>query len=272
MSVEKQIAYNGQIVYWSLTDGTNVDVLRDGFSAIGKAHLIPETQADNAALKRAIASVFSDKRTLVRPLSGVVGYAVVHEDPSGDEMEYEEEARFALLDGELYSNPLDHPANERISEIYSFERKLVTASKLGGVLVRAARELDGIPLRPRGGAYWIPDHQADAWENIVNVVESSRHGNVTWKLRTTTDENTVNAVCDSLITEVEKEIESLTEEIQEGDLGERGIKNREKKAQELDALVSRYEKRLGKTLTQVKEQIAEVEKLAVAALLDSMVA
>ena len=169
MSVEKKVKYNGITVFWSLSDGTNIDLLRKGFEDIGWSHLLPETQEDSQALRRSLVHHFPGKRTLIRPLKGIVGYAVVHEDPDGKEMEYNEEVRMGLVDGKLFSNPMEHPLREAIAETYQFEKKLVTAAKLGGVLVRAARELSGIPLRPRGGFYWIPDSKADDWERIVNV-------------------------------------------------------------------------------------------------------
>ncbi len=270
MSVEKKIKYNGITVFWSLTDGTNIEVLRDGFEEIGWLHLLPEVQEDSQALRRALAHHFPGKRTLIRPLKGIVGYAVVNEDASGDEMEYDEEVRMGLVDGKLFSNPMDHPLREAVSDTYRFEKKLVTAAKLGGVLVRAARELNGIPLRPRGGFYWIPDSSAEKWEQIVDVVERARSGNVTWKMKTTTDENTVEAVCDSLVIQVENQLAKLESDLEEGELGKRALKTREKDAQELDSLVANYEEILGKTLEGLRSRASEVESAACVALLEAM--
>ena len=87
---------------------------------------------------------------------------------------------FGVINDELFSNPLDHPLRETIRQSYLVEKNLVTAAKLGGILVNACRELKGIPLRPRGGFYWIPEANKARWEQIVGVVEKSNIANTTY--------------------------------------------------------------------------------------------
>tara|TARA_R100001594_G_scaffold29905_1_gene55735 strand:- start:1839 stop:2654 length:816 start_codon:yes stop_codon:yes gene_type:complete len=268
--IEKSIDYNGSIVYWSLSDGTNIHLLRQGLQDIGRAHLIPETRVDLQALQRSIREAFPGKRTLVRPLSGKPGYAVVHEHSGGTEMEYEEEVRFAVVANEIFCSESNHPKLAFIEDEYQNQKDLVTANKLGGVLVKACQELQGIPLRNRGGLYWIPEANRLKWEEIVRVVERCNIRNTTSLVKTTTDKKTLDAVCDSLVHQVSKKLENLETSLEEGELGKRGLKTREREAQELDDLVQTYEKILGKTLTSLRDRASDVESAASMALLEAM--
>lgn len=266
--IEKEIKYNGVCVWWSLCDRTSEEELRQGFQALGRAELIPERIDDRYALQRALQSLYPDRRALVRPLGrGVVGYALVHEDPNGTEMEYQEELRAALLNGQLLISPAEHSAREELTTRYREERNFVTASKLGGVLVRAARALSGISLRSRGGFYWIPEQNLEKWRAIAQVVEDAHGSNRISMMRTTTDEDSVDSVCDSLIAQVQSGLAQVEEKLATGDLGKRGLRTQQAEAKELDRLVQKYEKILGRTLDSLRTQTAQVEAQASMAVL-----
>jgi len=274
MSIEKSVKYNGITVFWSLTDGTSISKLRDGFDLIGRQDLLPDTQNVAQALRRAIQQNFPTRNKIIRPLKGGIGFAVVHEEETIDEnnnrkLVHEEELR-VVYSGCILSNPCDHPKMDAIEEAFRVERQQVTAAKLGGILVKACNGLSGIPLRPRGGFYWIPNSKADEWESIVNVIEQANPSNRVWRMKTTTDNETVDAVCDSLVIEVEKQLENLSESILTEDLGKRALKTKETNALELKALVSEYEQILGKTLTKLQEKAEEVHASASVALLQCL--
>ena len=79
--IKKEIKYNGTLTYWSLTEGTNRESLRAGFTALNKPHLLPEVLEDSQALRRSMQKHFGgSNRVLIRPLDGIVGYEVVREE------------------------------------------------------------------------------------------------------------------------------------------------------------------------------------------------
>ena len=108
------------------------------------------------------------------------------------------------------------------------------------------------------------------WEEIVRVVERCNIRNTTSLVKTTTDKKTLDAVCDSLVHQVSKKLENLETSLEEGELGKRGLKTREREAQELDDLMQTYEKILGKTLTSLRDRASDVESAASMALLEAM--
>ena len=272
MSVEKTIAYNGFMTFWSLTDGTNSEVLRDALNSINKASLLPSTQDESQALRRSIASHFPKRSYLIRELDEVCGFGVIEEDRTLEQLEYQEVLRVIAMGDMVVAAPQEHPAIEHIKQEFLFQKKLITASALGGMLVNACRQLNGISLRPRGGLYWVPEESRESWEAICDAVESCG-GNRVFELRTTTDAKTVDAVCDLLVLQVEKKLETLEEDLQEGNLQQtRAIESRRDQAQELDALLSTYEGILGRTLKELRERSEEVEEAACTALLLASVA
>ncbi len=81
---------------------------------------------------------------------------------------------------------------------------------------------------------------------------------------------TLDAVCDSLVAQVENTLSQLETDLEDGELGKRGLRTREKEAQELDDLVGTYEGILGKTLTSLRDRAEEVESAASIAILEAM--
>ncbi len=275
MSNEMSVKHNGMIVFWSLTDGTSISKLRDGFESIGRQDLIPETQNDGQALKRAVQQNFPSRNKIIRPLKGCVGFAVVHEEETIEsdgqrKLAHEEELRVAITGGTIISNPSHHVCMPAIEEAFQVERHQVTAAKLGGILVKACVGLSGIPLRPRGGAYWIPNAKADQWEDVVRVIEEANPSNRVFKVRTSTDPDSVDTVCHSLVTEVEKQLENLSESLHTEDLGKRALQTKVSSAMGLKTLVSEYEEILGKTLTKLQQKAEEVHASASVALIQCL--
>ena len=269
------IKYNGTTVFWSLVDGTSISELREGFETLGRGDLLPETQNDSQALRRALSKNFPSKSKIVRPLSGVTGFAIVDEQETINsagvrKLVHQEELRIALSGTTMISNPPDHVRLDAIKADYLYEKQRVTATKLGGILIKACNQLSGIPLRPRGGMYWIPNSKTAEWEQIVSVVETANPKNTVYKMKTTTDGETVDAVCDSLITEVEKQLDTLSESLLSEDLGKRALNTKRNTATDLKDLVTEYEGILGKTLTKLQDRADEVHSAASMALIQSM--
>ena len=269
--VTKNVKYNGLTMFWSLCDSTPLEPLREGLTDIGRADLVPEKTEEGDALKRALHFVFRDRRTLVRPLERMRGaYAVVLEDAAalGDEkMQYEEAFKVACIDGDLVFNPDDTEYRFQVERAFQEQQKILPASKLGGVLTKAIMSLQGIPLRPRGGMYWLSEEKLDEWNDIVDVIQGAHQGNSVLGMRTTTDTGTLDAVCFSLTTQVEKMLETLTDDLESGDLGKRALQSREDRARELDSFIQDYETILGKSLQELRDRAGEAESAAAVALL-----
>lgn len=278
MSNEIEIGFNGAIVWWSLNNETSREKLREGFEAIGRPDLLPTIENDGQALRRAIRNCFPSRGdNLIRPLKGIPGFAVIEEsggiNSSGfSELSHRQELSIAISGSAIISNPQDYPLVDRIKREYFAEKQKVPASKLGKILVDACARLSGIPMRPRGGMYWMPEESLGRWEEIVSVVKNAQHKNRCWKTKTTTDQETVDAVCDSLIIEVEKQLDGVMEALtsEENVLGKRALKTKANTALELKNLVAQYEGILSRTLTDLSEKADKVQSATGLALLQAI--
>jgi len=176
----RELKLNGVIGYWSLVDGTPLDVVHDGLKPAGLSHCVPVEMTDKPSLRRALATVYPGRRQLIRPLEGKAGFAVIHEstDDSGD-MVHEQQMQVLIIypshmGGEAYLvfRPADHFLVQRVRDEFDKEKGKVPASQMGQILVRCVEELKGVSLRPSGGFYWLAEEDVPKWEQVCDVIES----------------------------------------------------------------------------------------------------
>ena len=222
----KEIEYNGACVYWSLSDGTPIDVVEQGFKALGLVGFLPRMTNDAGALARALRTHFPSSRTLLRSIDGSKGYAVVHEhdDKGVGKMQYREEVRVSFDSaGGLTFTPANPLFDMGVRESYRVESGKMSAAKLGTVLVRCAQSMGGIPLRPRGGFYWMPEGKMSKWAQVAEIVAGANRGNKSYALKTTADVETLSAVSDALKAQVTKRLEAVEASLQSDDSGRRAL-------------------------------------------------
>tara|TARA_R100001082_G_scaffold34386_1_gene17857 strand:- start:8338 stop:9240 length:903 start_codon:yes stop_codon:yes gene_type:complete len=284
-SEEVQVEFNGVIVYWSLSEGTCFQTLVDGFDELGIRDCLPKKLNLGNALKRALTRNFPSHKYIIRPLgkgSGHLGYGIVLETEHRDHLTgdrrntYAEELRVKVIGkGGLLCNDPNHPKFEAFSQDYYSERGKITAAQLGVQMVKVCKDrMVGTPLRQKGGVYWIPSHMEAKWDEIIRVVKEANPSHTFYKVRTSGDEDTVSAVCDGLIQEVETRLSELTASLVEEDPekkpGKRALKTKRDSAQDLMEKVEAYSGILGKTFDDLKEKVEEVQATAAIALLQAM--
>jgi len=275
---ERDLKLNGVIGYWSLSDGTPLVEVHDGLKAVGLEHCVPITMTDKPSLRRGLGTVFPKRRQLIRPLEGKAGFAVIEEstDDNGD-LTHEQSLQVQILypahmggEAALMFRPHNHIMIPRVKEEFLVEKERVPASQLGQILVRCIESLRGVSLRPTGGFYWLAEEDVPKWEEVAKVIVGANASNKMYLLRTTTEPETVDAVCDAVLTQVQSKLDALVEELEHGDLGKRALKSREALAQELDEYLQRYESIFQKSFSALREQADEVESAAAMAIIQAM--
>ena len=281
--IEKTIKYNGILTHWSLSDNSDRQILKVGFEDLGLAELIPSPKNDTQALLRALNRVFSKQDVVIKTVRGTSGYKVCgRQDLRDGKTRYTEALKvtFDSSGGLHYEENHDaytsvrfgHDVQDMLQSEFNVQKRLVYGAVLGTVLSNAARKLGGISMRPRGGFYWIPKSSKARWKEIAGVISLAFHKNTVSCIQTTTDTDTLDAICVALVAQVESKLGQLETDLEEGDLGKRALQTREREAGELDSLVQDYEKILGKTMTSLRDRVEEVESTASLAILESMAA
>lgn len=276
----KDLNLAGAIAYWSLSEGTDLEKLRTGFTEAGLAECVPDRLEDKPALRRALQHTFPSRSHRIHPLEGRKGFAVgrLVEQTDSNELVWEQELLVRLVYPEsaggaarLAIRSDNDVLKTSIRRDFASEKERVPASRLGQMLVRAVESLKGISLRPSGGFYWLAEEDQERWQTIAATVEQVNHGNSMYLLKTTTDPDTLEAICDAVIHQVESKLDTLVADlgqIDEGDkpLGKRALETRRQTAEELHEFAERYEDLFDFNLQRLRDKADEVAATALVAI------
>jgi hypothetical protein len=267
--VESTIELGGAVTYWSLSEWTSRDRLKEGFEAAGLAAFVPEPRQPAPALRDALKEVLGGPHILVRPLRSRDGFVVVEEDRSEHGNHYHQRlvARLAE-DGALAFFPDDERAM-RVREAYERQRGLLRAARVSGALVAVLESLGGTRLRPGGSVYWLPPHRLEDWQRAAQAVEAAGVGrqNALYVLRHRMDADAVRAVRDAVVAEVQAEAGRIHDEVLSGELGGRALDTRRARAAELREKINLYEHLLDVGLEGLHAAVDRADQAAAAAVL-----
>lgn len=280
--VECEVQMNGAVVFFTLGGDSDYDMIEVGFEHCGLSKYIPNKNTSAAALKSALVKTWGNRRMKIDSLEGKRGgfaVAQVKGDVQNDVRTLDYEVLFTTeVPSSSQFIPFFDPstgdaieptkARECRGKFWD-ELKKVPAQKVSLALTQIIQgPLKGIRLRETGGIYWIPESSLKIWRSLSFTLSEASTRNKLYKMCTSIDVDSIEAICDALTSSVEAEMEKLTEEIISGDLKqERAYVSRRNRAVELRAKVKDYEKIFGKTLDNLTSQCEETDVAAAAAVL-----
>ena len=257
----------GGIVWWKLSGDVDVNELTGAWLDAGlDADWLPSPPSMACVLTRGIKEL-SDKRTLVRPLSGSKGWALVEETPRGDDLDYTILLRAVVDQNDGLT--IEPSYGERHDELRAAVRRnygKLQHSDIGGWFTSLLTKLDAVALRDSGGIYFIPRHSLADWRKIVTVFSAVSQHTVFVVPAMPVDE-TIDAVLDAVSSEATAEVELMMQQLSLGNLGDRALQSRINKADKIEQKLARYEALLGKRLDGVRGKLTEVRGTAAAAMM-----
>ena len=145
---------------------------------------------------------------------------------------------------------------------------MLAPSDIGTWLTEKAAKLGAIPLRDRGGVYFVPQPQVWKWELIVRALKRcSKHG--VHNIPAMRSQDAVEAIMSALTADTQAACDRIASDISDGELGSKALANRGV-TRELLERVSQYEALLGNKLDALRGAIAETQSaVATAALATS---
>lgn len=267
MTNEHNVTVGGAIVYWTLSDDFDAELLKTGLQNLGLEKFAPDARTTVSALKQALinaAGLCKLKNVLVRGLENPKedGFIVVRENLGDQDNEYDtlfhadhhpsEGLRLQCDD----PNFCAHTQNEFRKCSGSASAYAVSKS-----LVNIAAELHGTPLRPSGGIYWIPDHKLSQWEDVVKVVSAAAHGETKlYKIRTVFDDSAADALRDAVANAINSDVKALEEYTKKDNAKERFLRARREDAKRLREKVKSWEEVLNLTLGDLREVTKDCEQ------------
>jgi len=256
----------GAIVWWRLCGRTEHDKLSAAWALAGHSvDLLPQKATPAAAIKDAVKSASSD-RLLARPLGSHAGYAMVHEIPDGDDLEYTTALTVKILVGEPVFEPQGTQLADQIDAAFRKEIRQMRQWVVGGWLAKLATTCNAVSLRPTGGIYFIP--QADvarfrAWaETFMDIGDS-----IVYEVPALESKNAVAAILDAVEREARDELTSIDDEITEDELGKRALRSRERRCVALRTKLEAYSDLLGPALDGITAKLESTKASVVEAML-----
>jgi len=299
--MEKQVPIKGRFTTWTLTNTTPVEAFQKGLAAIDLERFAPDEVSRLKALRSSLQKVCARGDRLVRPLPQRRGYAIVSERSKsnvagGDSIEHHVDYHSVLGDnGISFESDLGTPVDadttvwrdptvplteeETAAQTYGDEWRLVRnefarqidllpSDAVAGSLTKIVDWLHGVPIRPTGGVYWIPDSSAAKWAQVSAVIARTP-GCEVFCARTVVDDEGTRMVNVALVNSVSKELDSLTAEFaQIASRPNNRESTWEKKRDRIERLRKRavgYEAMLGITVSDLKAKIEEVDGAAAVA-------
>jgi hypothetical protein len=269
---ESHLDVGGAVVFWSLSEWTDRDRLKSGFTPLGLAALVPDPRPLTACLRDALEEVLGGPRVLVRPLARRDGFAVVTEQRGEHGNAYAQDLLARLDDSGGTPRPFFTPHDDRATRVLdAFARQLglLHAAQVSAGLVRLVESLGGTRLRPSGALYWLPAHKLDDWQASARAVEQAGQGrpSAVYLLRHRLDADAVRAVRDAVVAEVQAQATRLHDEVIAGELGERALEARRQQAGQLRQKVLLYEELLDVGLQGLHQAVDRADQAAAAAVL-----
>lgn len=144
----------------------------------------------------------------------------------------------------------------RVREAFGEARTTFTAGDVTDWLVGLVERLGGVPLRGRGGVYFIPAAGVETYQKAMRVVSSIAAG-AAYEIPALKAGATVDAVTAALAAEVASLCDDTQAEI-EAAIGTRAARNRIAEMNALIAKVGQYEALFGVKLNAAREKIGKV--------------
>jgi len=257
----------GAAVWWELDGEVPHQVLEGLGEGLGlDPSKLPSKPSAEVALRRAMQTAGDRRRMMVRPLTKRGAWALVDETRQGEDLTYNVELRARLEDGQLRLTPDDHPRAAAVAATFDRAQRWLTASDISEWLIATARRLKAVPLRDRGGMYFIPQAQLAEWEQVRRALAAvSDH--TLYQMAALPTAEVIQAVLDGVEREAQAQIAEMDRELNEGEMGKRALASKAKACTGAAEKVRYYEGLLGRALPALHERLEGLQaRLAAAAL------
>lgn len=264
----RDISVSGAVTYWSLGWTDRDQLIAESEKRGVSPTWVPAPRAPIATLKSVLDIVHSSTDELVRPLKSRVGYEVVRETRGETSNDYDHIRTITVEDGLIQAEGGEYLYRDLFAQF----RNRLSPEALSGGLVRFVQTVGGVPLRPQGALYWVPEARLSTWQAVGETVEAStvEDSASVYVLRTQFDSHLVRAVRHGIEQELEAKIGDLEADMLRTDLGERAFQGRIAVAKQARVKLKSYESDLEVSLSALSDRLVDLEtQAAQAAILAS---
>jgi hypothetical protein len=253
IAVEAATESTGAVVYWALSGNVAGAALAQKWDL--PRQWLPVTASAEVALSRACNEQKS-RHTLMRK-DGANGYQLIFERVNQDQLSYSSEGRVSRLADTLQFEGLDEKTCEEIRAAYTLHRECLTPTDISGWLVGLMGEMGAVPLRERGGLYFVPRTQVATFRAIKGALaECSSH--TLYEIPAMRSVEAMAAVIDAVRREAEEICSEIDGELNVGEIGSRAMRSRLEALDNSADKVRSYERLLGVSMEGLLARIAQI--------------
>lgn len=248
----------GAVVYGSYSGCNYFSLLEKWKEAGFDPNLLPNNTSPKVAVKRAIQEL-SNRSVLARPLGRGKGYALVNEEATGEDLNYNVELKVKLEnDIALKFEPEDHVLKSRVQQEYSQHLMHISGSDISMWVKQLIFSMGGSRLRDRGGVYFLPHTNLENFRKMMEIVQDVS-GSVVFELPVARSEEAVKSILHAITKEAEDHIGLIEGAVEsEDDLGPRAMKTKARQCEEMIEKVERYENLLNASLEGLREKLGDL--------------
>lgn len=260
---------NGAMVFWS-TGPSRREYIEHGLGLLGLEEFKPQETTDASALRGAAKALLEEtmcgknRSPAVVPLkdtkiNGVEASVFKHGDTAND---YLQVFTAKVVDSRIKITSGD-ASEYQLNETFQRLKATCSGASVSGMLVRVIAHMKGVTLRESGGLYYLPDSVVNTFRALANVVEGAACGeskNVVYSVRTVLDGQSVRAVRDAIVKEINETTAEIITEVS-GNMGPDALERRKQRAIALHEKITMYEEVLGVALDVLHGSVASAEKV-----------
>jgi hypothetical protein len=260
----------GALVWWELSGNIYRETLLQPWRDAGLDEAqIPEPVSSREALKRALEEM-RERRLMVRPLAGVRGYSLVAEKAEGEKLDYAQQLTVQVDDaGVLVFEPADHPRKVELAQRHLEQQAILSPTDISSMLLRFCEGLLSVPLRSRGGFYFLPPAGVKQFRRAATVLRQvSQHA--LYEVPAMKSAEAVTAILAAVQHEAETEAEAMVAILDSGEAGARSLRSQSKRCERAETKLAQYEELLGQKLPDLQQKLSFLRaRLTEAALVAS---
>jgi hypothetical protein len=287
-------AVAGAVVLWDLTGGLlDLDDLQAAWVAGGlDPALLPGAPTRLTALRRTM-QCFREPGVRVRPLRAVTSAGAVKtasmEDAEGFVLVQEMygadgrpsytltmECALNAPGTDIALTPADPMLEGKIRSAWHRQLVSVNHTDVSSWLIRmATTHLAALPLKARGGTYFVPDAHVDTWAAWVAALRAAGSAHQLHTVRVLGDDDAVAAVLDAVVRESRAAVDALHEQLDDAGtdgMSARKLTGRAGVVAEWEARLASYDSLLGDRLAAVRDELEEVRARIVQAKMVALAA
>lgn len=267
-----ELRIGGALVFWKLSGQADHERLQEALSECNLQDFVPDPRQPLAIMKEALGKTYPGSENMIRTLASKTGFAVVHERKGDDWNDYDHQGAVKLVDQEWQFESISDEDQKLIMAAYHEAAGYVSSGQVAMSLTKIIAYMRGVPLRPSGAVYWVPDERLQDFEEASAAIESASvvpDSYMVHRMQHVLDDSAVRAISEGLVDEVSQRVTELEKDLK-GGLKNRALKNRWAEIKDMSAKVSHFEEALSKALPELSEKLNKLQRMdAFAGLLNA---